>query len=203
MTTIRIGSVSERPAGGGRQTGFTLIELLTAMAVAAVVGMFVVPALNVFAANAALRGTAYELMAALTLARSEAVKHMDEVLVCHSAEPMSDTPSCGGTDGDWTDGWIVFVSKDGDSDYDDGTDVLLGSGSASGKRTRVLSNGNAATHVEFRADGTVVSSGVVEIAICDNRGEASGKRIDLALVGRPSLTSGTPTAPLATCSPGA
>lgn len=202
MTTIRIGSVSEQPAGGGGQRGFTLIEMLTAMAVAGIVGMFVVPALNVFAANAALRGTAYDLMAALTLARSEAVKHMDEVVVCHSTDPMADEPGCGGSDGDWSEGWIVFVSKDGDTDYDAGTDVILSSGGVSGKRTRVLANANAATHVEFRADGTLVSAGVVEIAICDNRGESSGKQVDLALVGRPALTSGTPAAPLASCSPG-
>ncbi len=202
MTTIRIGSVSEQPAGGTRQRGFTLIELLTAMAVAGIVGMFVVPALNVFAANAALRGTAYDLMAALTLARSEAVKHMDEVVVCHSAAPMADEPGCGGAAGDWSDGWIVFVSKDGDTEFDAGTDVFLGSGGVSGSRTRVLANDNAATHVEFRADGTLVSVGVVEMAICDNRGESSGKRVDLALVGRPALVSGTPAAPLASCTPG-
>jgi type IV fimbrial biogenesis protein FimT len=176
--------------------------MLTAMAVAGIVGMFVVPALNVFAANAALRGTAYDLMAALTLARSEAVKHMDDVVVCHSSDPMADEPGCGGSNGDWSDGWIVFVSKDGDTDYDAGTDVFVSSGSVSGRQTRVLGNANAATHIEFRADGTLTSAGVVEIAICDNRGESSGKRVDLALVGRPALTSGTPAAPLASCSPG-
>ncbi len=202
MPTSRIGSVSERPTVRAGQRGFTLIELLTAMAVAGIVGMFVVPALNVFAANAALRGTAYDLMAALTLARSEAVKHMDEVVVCHSADPMANEPACGGEDGDWSEGWIVFVSKDGDTDYDAGTDVFLASGDVSGARTRVLANDNAATHVEFRADGTLATAGVVELAVCDQRGESIGKRVDLALVGRPALTSGTPDAPLASCAPG-
>jgi Tfp pilus assembly protein FimT len=94
MSTVPIGSVPERPAGGSREGGVTRIELLTAMAVAGVVGMFVVPALNVFAANAALRGTACDLMAALALARSAAVKHMDEVVVWHSTGscPRTGTP---------------------------------------------------------------------------------------------------------------
>jgi type IV fimbrial biogenesis protein FimT len=202
MVTTRCRTGMTVTASSTTQRGFTLVELLTAMAVAGIVGMFVVPALNVFAANAALRGTAYDLMAAMTLARSEAVKHMSEVIVCRSADPMAASPSCGGADGDWTTGWIVFASRDGDDDYDAGTDVLLGAGEASGPRTRVLTNAGAASHVEFRADGSLNGAAVAALAICDDRGEAVGKRIDLALVGRPGLTSATPAAPLPTCNPG-
>lgn len=203
MVTTPKQMESAAVARAGTERGFTLIELMTAIAVAGIVGMFVVPALNVFAANAALRGTAYDLMASLTLARSEAVKNADEVIVCHSADPMAATPACGGTDGDWSQGWIVFVSRDGDTGYDAGTDVLLGTGGVSGARVRVLANETATTHVEFRADGSLNAAAVASLAICDQRGVSVGKRVDLAMVGRPALTSATPAAPLATCNPGA
>lgn len=45
---------------------------------------------------------ANELVSALTIARSEAVRRSDRVSICRS----SNGTSCGGT---WEDGWIVFV----------------------------------------------------------------------------------------------
>lgn len=182
--------------------GFTLIELMVGLSVAAIVGLFVVPAMSAFAANAALRGTSYDLMAAITLARSEAIKHMGTVIVCRSAEPMASSPSCGGAD-DWSPGWLVFLSKDTDDDYDTATDLLLMTGTAAGVHARVRADADAADFVKFRADGTLAAAGAAQFAICDERGAAYGKRIDLALVGRPELVSGSADSPLDTCEPGA
>jgi type IV fimbrial biogenesis protein FimT len=49
---------------------------------------------------------ANSLVAALTTARSEAVRRSDRVSICSSADPNAINPTCGGT---WEDGWIVFV----------------------------------------------------------------------------------------------
>ncbi len=57
--------------------GFTLVELLVTIAIAAVVVTLAVPGMATMARNAQLSGNANQLVTALNLARSEAVKRED------------------------------------------------------------------------------------------------------------------------------
>jgi type IV fimbrial biogenesis protein FimT len=75
--------------------GFTLVELLVTMAIAAVLLAIAVPAFRDFTATQKVKSTAFEVAAAMLMARSEAVKRNSAVTV---------TPV---TSGDWTSGWAV------------------------------------------------------------------------------------------------
>jgi type IV fimbrial biogenesis protein FimT len=85
-----------------RFAGFTLLELMTTLSVVGIVLAVGVPSYLTVIRNNRAAANANELVSALTIARSEAVRRGDRVSLCRS----SDGASCGGT---WTDGWIVFV----------------------------------------------------------------------------------------------
>jgi type IV fimbrial biogenesis protein FimT len=94
---------NHRPAGRRRRiAGFTLLELLTALTVAGIVLAVGVPSYQNIVRNNRAAANANELVAALTIARSEAVRRGDRVSICRS----TDGATCGA---DWADGWIVFV----------------------------------------------------------------------------------------------
>jgi len=90
------------PGSRGRAAGFTLLELMTALLVVAIVLSAGVPSYLSVVRNNRAATNANELVSALTIARSEAVRRSDRVSICRSA----DGAACGGT---WQDGWIVFV----------------------------------------------------------------------------------------------
>ncbi len=91
-----------RPAAPPRRVapGFTLVELLVTVAVLAVVLTLGLPALQRTLERNRVTSDANRLVSALHLARSEAVKRGEPVLVCSS----SDGQACGGG---WAQGWIV------------------------------------------------------------------------------------------------
>lgn len=90
-------------SGHARMTsgGFTLVELMITVAVFAIVAAIAAPAMQALVAASRLNGATSELVTALQLARSEAIRRNARVMVCASA----DGTTCSGS-GDWSR-WIV------------------------------------------------------------------------------------------------
>ena len=87
------------------QRGFTLTELLVTVAVAGVLAMMAVPNMRSFVQNNRLSSASNDLLRSFNLARTEAIKHQTNVVVCASAAPTSAAPTCSyGA----FNGWIVF-----------------------------------------------------------------------------------------------
>lgn len=84
--------------------GVTLIELLVTLSVAAILLGIAVPSLRDFLVTNRLSSASTELVGALSMARSEAIKRVTTVTVCKSANGVACT-----TAGGWDQGWIVFV----------------------------------------------------------------------------------------------
>ncbi len=103
-----------------RQAGVTLLELIVTMAVLALLVGIGIPSFNSVVRNNRLATQANELVAALSLARSEASKRGLPVSVCVS----SGGATCDTGSPDWADGWIVFVDA-GAAGAVDGTDEVL------------------------------------------------------------------------------
>lgn len=65
------------------------------------------------------------LHAALSFARSEAIKRGKNVVICRSSNPGGVTPSCTTVvGGDWGQGWIIYVDQDGDKKLNNTDQVL-------------------------------------------------------------------------------
>jgi len=86
--------------------GFTLIEMLVALSVAAILVAIAVPSFQFMIRQNTVATASNDFIAALNLARSEAIKRGNDVEICASANGSS----CSG--GNWEDGWIVFDSLD-------------------------------------------------------------------------------------------
>ena len=89
-----------------RQLGFTLIELMTTITVLVVLTMVALPAFREFVANQRVRNASYNLMAALTLARSQAI-------TLNGPVSLQKTGTAG-WDAGWTvtDGTNIYTSQE-------------------------------------------------------------------------------------------
>jgi type IV fimbrial biogenesis protein FimT len=89
-------------AGRQKEVGFTLVELLTVVTIVAVLGLLATPFLSNAGLNGTLTASANNLVAAVNMARTEAVKRNATITLCMSA----DGTSCAAS-GNWAQGWIV------------------------------------------------------------------------------------------------
>ncbi len=91
-----------------RDAGFTLIELMITLVIVGILAGIGVPALKTFIQGNTLIASTNELVSALNIARSEAIKLDSRVSICESSNGSTCT-----TTGKWQNGWIVFVDADG------------------------------------------------------------------------------------------
>jgi type IV fimbrial biogenesis protein FimT len=100
-----------------RIKGYTLVELFVAIAVLGILLTLAIPVYQNFVANNRATTQVNQLVAAINLARSEAVKRHNTVILCAS----SDGKNCGKQ---WRDGWLIFVDKQSSGQVDSGDEVL-------------------------------------------------------------------------------
>ncbi len=172
------------------QKGFTLIELLVSLAVLMILVGLGVPSFVSAMKNSKLNADYSQLVGALYLARSEAVKRSSNITVCARA---TDT-SCGN---DWNNGWLVFsdntsggIGAAGVVDMDDeifnivppldGRDVTTLATVSPNPSS--AANSSPQVFVRYNPRGGNNWSGGTFI-VCDDRGEESALALHLVLTG--------------------
>lgn len=85
--------------------GFTLVELMITLAVAAILATAAVPSFISMIASNRVTSASNELVTALNLAKSEAVRSGRDTLLCKSNNGVD----CGGA---WSNGWLLYQLKD-------------------------------------------------------------------------------------------
>lgn len=172
-------------AGGG----FTLIELMVTLAIAAIVLTVGIPSFRDLIRNNRLTTAANELVGALNLARSEAIKRGARVTVCKSADGASCT-----TSGNWAQGWIVFTDENSDGAYDTTDDTLLRIRQPISEKITMIGNTNVANYISYVATGrSKLINGSLQagtIKICDDHPSNIGKNIVLSFTGRIRVETG-------------
>ena len=98
-----------------RQSGFTLTEILITLSISAILISSAAPVFSQILLNNRAVSLTNNLLTALQISRSEAIKRNQDVTICKS----SDSLTCSGS---WSDGWIIFS----DVDHDRRLDVLDG-----------------------------------------------------------------------------
>lgn len=171
-----------------KNNGFTLIELIITLSVAAILVTTAVPGFKQVMMNNRMATQVNELINALTLARSEAVKRKVEVTLCKS----SNGGSCGATG--WEDGWIVFINNDNDKPaaVDNGEEILRVYGALPGNAT-LRGNNNVSNYITYRADGFSNTNGTY--TLCDSRGASKARAVVISKTGRPRIETGSSTCP--------
>lgn len=136
--------------------GFTLIELLVVVVVAAILLTVGVPPMRDMVQNNRITAQANDLLTAMTLARSEAIKLRTRVTVCAS----TDQSTCS-LDADWATGWIVATDDEPAGDPDP-AQVLRVWGAPAGNPslTAVDPGGADLSFVRFLPNGTVQTAAI-------------------------------------------
>jgi type IV fimbrial biogenesis protein FimT len=171
-----------------KEQGFTLIELLITVTVVALVLGIGVPGLRDFIENNRRAAKINELVASLTLARSEAIARNLAVSMC----PSTNGTGCAAAP--WDEGWIIFSDADRDGTVDGGTDVVFKA--VDGLNNLQVTSPELAASLSYRPSGRILAQG--QFIVCDSRGASEARVVQLDLVGRPviskkKLDGGSPT----------
>ena len=170
-----------------KHCGFTLVELMITLAIAVILLTVGVPSFSTMIKNNRLTAATNDLLAAVNLARSEAVTRGHRVTVCKSADQVTCVSDSG-----WEQGWMVFTDQNDNAAYDPtGTpaETLLRVHSALG--SQITATGTSAPvedYISYVASGqsqqTDGSFQAGTIKFCDDRAGDVGKNLVVSSTGR-------------------
>jgi len=173
--------------------GFTLIELMVTLAIMVIVITVGIPSFNTVIRDNRLVSQYNDLVTALSLARSEAIKNTTTVTLCDSAN----NATCLNLN-QWELGWIVFTDVNGNGAVDAGIDTILRVGApiggpfANGNNTlRELGFASTGNSVQYLPTGLMGGNTSGTFRVCDPRGAISARAVNINAVGRISRATDT------------
>lgn len=167
-------------ANVGGLGGFTMIELLVTVSVAAILLAIALPSFTSVMNSNRLSAQANEVVAAMQLARVEAVRQNKRAIVCGSA----DGSTCSGSTA-WNSGWITFLDVDGN-----GTPTASEIIRANTVKAPLMVRSSPLTSISFRSDGMAhlpngdLANNTFTVCIPTTHPVENRRVIDLALGGR-------------------
>ena len=163
------------------ERGFTVLELLVSITIAAVLLSVATPNFTETIQNNRMVTQLNEAHAAISRARSEAIRRNTNVTICSS----SNGTSCHRHDNHWHHGWMAFVDSDADGNPD-GEEVLLFRGKLEAKN-RLVSSVDAP--IIFSSSGLARSGAGTTLELCDKRGPSDARALIISPSGRPRLAT--------------
>ncbi len=128
------------------EQGFTLLEVLITVVVLAILVALAAPNFKTLMDKNAVASQANEIMANILMARSEAVKRDQNVVVRKKS-------------GSWKNGLIVFADLNGNNSYQSGSEApLIVDHFTPDNTVNVTGSGAAATFIRFNSRGRGVTS---------------------------------------------
>jgi type IV fimbrial biogenesis protein FimT len=160
------------------QLGVTLPELLVSLSVIATLTTGAYSQMHALIQENRMVAEVNLFVAALQLARSEAVKHGRRVVLC----PSMDKVSCGNSSA-WSYGWMLFASENREREADE---ALLQTGNPLAAGV-ILHASNYRKRIMYQPDGSSGGSNS-SFTFCDTRRTAKPRVICLSNSGRPRLS---------------
>jgi type IV fimbrial biogenesis protein FimT len=152
------------------QRGFTLVDALVTTGVVGVLAGFALPAFSNLAQSDRSVSQLNSLVVSLNYARTEAVKRNSSLTVC----PSANGTNCSG-EANWSDGWVVVDSNS------EGGAPLMRMPALTGNST--LSVSGSTSSLTFDSTGRVVPMRRTTMTICDARGAAHAREIEVGATG--------------------
>jgi type IV fimbrial biogenesis protein FimT len=183
--------------------GQTLVELIATLGIVGVLASVAVPAFERILLDSRRTAVVNEIVTALLLARTEAIKRRQPVVACGVRDGNGNgilepaERACAGYD--WTQGWIVGAWRDADGDgFVDPAEltVLREHLTDAGSGVVVSAGPFTATPPVAPAGTTVLKpfgqrSGNGSVTVCDRRGGSHARAIIVAGSGRTRVASKT------------
>lgn len=126
--------------------GLTVVEVLIGLTAITIVAMLSAPVIDGLLHEHNLKKTSSNLLSSLSLAQNEAARRGRIAKLC----PSSDGKSCR-PDGDWNQGWIVFVDSNANH-MPEAVEVVEVYGPPKGA-VRIEANESFSSSAEFNFDG--------------------------------------------------
>ena len=160
-----------------RHGGLTLVEVIIVLAIVSILVSVAAPSLQDFITRNRMSAAVNTFIASLHLARSEAVKRVEDVKVC----PTTDFINCSG-DTVWEPGWMVFLDLNDNGSVDHGSDVILQQAPALPERFRIIGSAGRSEAV-FQTTGQSAGSNNT-FKFCDTGEVAYTRKVYLSNEGR-------------------
>ena len=148
-----------------RSAGFTLMEVMVTVMIAGILAAFAVPSFRNMMVDQRIKGAGFDLTAALTLARSEAIKRNGSVTL---------TPASGNTS--WASGWSVTAA--------DNSVIFTQSAFADVTIT-------GPTSIVYNRSGRSTAAVILQLSSPDTGSTVSPRCISVGLTGQPKSDVGT------------
>ena len=190
--TVRRASRTSGSVRHRHSAGYTLWEMMVAFALLASVAAIAIPSFSNTLRNNRIVTHNNELVSALTLARSEAVKRGVRVTACRSA----DQATCA-TTGGWEQGFIVFVDPANFGTVDTG-EAIIRVWQAFQGGTTVRTGANYDDWVSFVGSGEVraAPANADSFRVCGKTADTSESRtVTVGLIGYARTEKGSASCP--------
>lgn len=160
--------------------GWTLFNLLISMTIIAILASLALPAFSRLAWEQRRVSAVNSLVHTLHLARSEAIKRAQTVVLC----PTDPPGTCLERTGPWPAGWMVFVNLDRDHPprRDPGEAIIHMTSAPSGVDIH-------ANRTAFVMRPVIVRSTNGTVTFCDPAGRMTGRSVIVSYTGRPRTSS--------------
>src|ERR1700719_2815418 len=171
-------TLSHNPWARGCRTGpasrrvsvVTLIELMTVVTVIALLIGIAVPSFQYVTNANRMASEVNGLLGDMQLARGEAIKEGQTVVICSSAT----AGSCSGS-ASWTSGWIVFTDVNGNGTWDTGEPIWRVQKAFKGTDTFKDAT-NSTTAVSFNREGFAPGANIITITLHDSTSNSKWTR---------------------------
>jgi type IV fimbrial biogenesis protein FimT len=157
--------------------GFTLIEAMTSASVLAILAAVAAPSLSELIEHQHASAAMSSLTTHMAQARMAAITYRRPAVLCPSTTGVSCEPGS-----DWSSGWMLFLDKDGNHQFD-AVDEILGADLTPTSRYLRLSGTAGRPQLRYLPDGRSAGSNLT-ISVCNTKGRLLGKVI-VNNVGRP------------------
>ncbi|MBS1269383.1 MAG: hypothetical protein MAG794_00334 [Gammaproteobacteria bacterium] len=167
------------------ESGYSMIEMLVTLTVASTLLASAAPAFMTTVYNNRIGTRINLLLADMHLARLEAIKRNQDIVLCRSNDGRHCTRSSGSR-ADWSIGWIVYVNLDEDKKRDPEEPLLhVRSTLPKGMQLRF----NQWWRVIYHGDGSAKNG---TFSLCDFRGPEHARVLVLYYTGRPRISDRQP-----------
>ena len=158
-----------------RQFGVTALELMVTMTILAILLSTAAPSFRNYSWNLRMKTAMDVLETDLNLARSRAITHNIETIIC----PADGKLDCS-TQPDWQKGWIVFTDLNGDRQKQKGEPLHKQAGPV---ELLHINSSRSRSKLRFSPNGTAPGSNM-SILFCDKRGADYAGKITVSNSGR-------------------
>ena len=162
--------------------GFSLVEMLIVLAITGILSSYALPSFNQLVNRNRQNSLLLQLFSHHQLARSEAIKQNQSIILCKSDNGQQCTPSAH-----WQNGWIVFADTDNNKQLS-GSEPLIDSFQNHNPSLSLSYKGfGSHNYVRYYPDGRSSTNG--SFVLCTPQGDSTARSLIISRTGRARLSS--------------